>query len=351
MSQSTVKMIPFSEATEVEALDAATGTYRANIRENFLIGSGTRPLPSSNSRLTLPTVPNGGYVASCILRAASLHLAPASQPHPLTTHFEFLSRASPGPAIITIEVVKPGRKLTTLHATLHQHGLLSSAPWITPSTSRKCITAYLTMTNLTSASGLTLPTPLTLPHPPPPKPTPSLLATDSDPNWTIHPFMTSHMRNVASLKNLEYYAPRAHLLTTTPKATADIWIRFSTPLGTAKFTTTSLPFVVDCLPYPVEAFRPTKSEAESGAVPFAPDAVFWYPTVVMNLEVKRPLEGEGEKEWLYLRMQTKEIREGRFDLEVVVLDEGGELVAVAGCVNLVVGMERNMAGRRGKGKI
>lgn len=70
----------------------------------------------------------------------------------------------------------------------------------------------------------------------------------------------------------------------------------------------------------------------------------------MNLEVKRPLEEEEKVEWLFVRMQSKEVRNGRFDLEVVVLDEKEQLVALGGLVGLVLGMERNL-GARGRGKI
>lgn len=205
------------------------------------------------------------------------------------------------------------------------------------------------MTNLHTLSGLSLPTNWTLPHPPPPKPDFSLLATNTDPNWTIHPLVDpsnseSRLKVAPSLTNLKYYAPRD---TTTHdlRTAADIWIRFSTPQF---FTTNWLPFVIDSLPYPVEAFRPTTSKPDPS--PVKKDDQFWYPTVAMNLEVKRPLEEEEKVEWLFVRMQSKEVRNGRFDLEVVVLDEKEQLVALGGLVGLVLGMERNL-GARGRGKI
>ncbi|KAK4444578.1 thioesterase-like superfamily-domain-containing protein [Podospora aff. communis PSN243] len=314
-------LITYSKAVEVETLDASTGTYRANISDAYLIVS----------------VPNGGYVAATIIEAASLHMAPKSQPHPLTAHFEFLTRSTVGPVIITIEVVKPGRQLTTLHATLHQQNLLPAAPWTTPS-SRKCITAYLTMTSL-PLSGLSL-TRFTLPNPPPPTPDFSLLISDTDPNWTSHPFLTTHLRAVAALQNLHFFAPRPGT-PHQPRTIPDMWIRLSTP--NAHFTTSHLPFVIDSLPFSVEALRPAPGHDENA--PFKHDEMFWYPTVVMNLEVKRPLEERDEVEWLFLRMKTREIRDGRFDLEVVVLDVEGRLVCVGSQVGLVLGMERNVGGR------
>ena len=42
------------------------------------------------------------------------------------------------------------------------------------------------------------------------------------------------------------------------------------------------------------------------------------------------------------------IKNGRIDLEVVILDEGGNIVALSQHVTLVLGAERNLAERKGK---
>jgi N-methylhydantoinase B/oxoprolinase/acetone carboxylase alpha subunit len=66
---------------------------------------------------------------------------------------------------------------------------------------------------------------------------------------------------------------------------------------------------------------------------------------VLNLEVKKALPEEGV-EWLQLRIQSKQIKNGRFDLEVLILDQEGDLVALSNHVNLILGSDRNMAGRK-----
>ena len=71
-------------------------------------------------------------------------------------------------------------------------------------------------------------------------------------------------------------------------------------------------------------------------------ARFWYPTVVLNLDIKKALPLEGA-EWLFSRVRTKMIKNGRMDLEVVILDEGGDIVAVSSHVALIFGAERNMS--------
>lgn len=74
-------------------------------------------------------------------------------------------------------------------------------------------------------------------------------------------------------------------------------------------------------------------------------APFWYPTLLLNLEVKKALP-EGGVRFLFSRLQTKVVREGRYDLEVVVMDEGGEVVALSHHVCFALSAERNTATRR-----
>ncbi|KAK3686214.1 thioesterase-like superfamily-domain-containing protein [Podospora appendiculata] len=317
------RVIPFSEATAIQRLDSHT--YAANLVDTFCIG----------------TVPNGGYVASCILQAASMHLTPRDQQGVLTSHFEYIGRTEVGPAVIIIEDVKLGRQLSTIHATLYQHALLPSAPWITPASTRKNIVAYLTMTNLQNERGISLPTAFAL-HPRPPPVDHVALATDSDPNWAAVKFTPGHAFGyIRCLQNAEYFTPRQGQ---PDKSVIDLWVRLASG---EPFSNASLGYVVDCWPYVVEAYRPLAPGARDE--PFAYDAVFWYPTIVLNLETKKALPEQGAQ-WLQLRVLSKQIRNGRLDLEVSVLDEEGELVALSHHVDLILGSERNTSGRKGKGK-
>ncbi|KAK3360463.1 thioesterase-like superfamily-domain-containing protein [Lasiosphaeria hispida] len=319
LKESNPVLVPFSEAVKIEKLDSHT--YKANLSESYLIG----------------LVPNGGYVGSCLLRAAMHHLAPRGQPHPMTAHFEYFSRTEAGPAIIVIEDVKPGRQFSTLHLTLYQSALLPHAPWTVPGTSRREVAAYITMANLSAEAGLSLPSGWTLPHPPPPNPDFAALRAGRDQGWTDFRHMDgSPIAHLVCLKNLQYFVPRRghpHL------GVFDLWIRMASGEG---LTTAALGFVADCLPYPVEAYRPARGEEGL----FGHGEIFWYPTVVMNLEVKTALPEEGV-EWLRMRIQPKVIQGGRFDLEVVILDEAGRVVALSQHVNLIVGLERNTAKRGG----
>jgi hypothetical protein len=75
----------------------------------------------------------------------------------------------------------------------------------------------------------------------------------------------------------------------------------------------------------------------------------WFPTLNMGVEVKRGVPVRGW-EWLFVRVEMRGVRDGRFDYDVVILDEDGGLVAISRHVALVVGAERNYK-RGGGGKI
>lgn len=70
----------------------------------------------------------------------------------------------------------------------------------------------------------------------------------------------------------------------------------------------------------------------------------WYPTLLLNLDIKKALPEEGV-EWLFVRVDAKQIKNGRMDLESVIMDEGGDIVALSHHVAFAVGPERNLAQR------
>ena len=73
-------------------------------------------------------------------------------------------------------------------------------------------------------------------------------------------------------------------------------------------------------------------------------AKHWYPTLLLNLDFKKSLPEEGV-EWLFVRVSTKQIKNGRMDLDILILDEVGDIVALSHHVALILGAERNLAQR------
>ena len=132
----------------------------------------------------------------------------------------------------------------------------------------------------------------------------------------------------------------------------DIWMRFE---GDERFTQESLGYVADTFPHIVETAQ-AGVQLTSGQAKLlgAPDdlttngtARFWYPTVLLNLDIKKLLPASGV-EWLFSRVQVKQIRNGRMDIEVVIMDEGGVLIALSNHIALVLGTERNTVRNKAK---
>jgi hypothetical protein len=285
-----------------------------------------------------------------MLAAAREHLSSRNQPDTLTAHFEYLSRTTVGPAVVAIEDVKlRSGQLSTLHLTLWQGGLLPKAPFFDPATSRRTILAYTTHTNLRTFGGITLPTGFSVTSAaelPSPLPDFERLKTqDADEAWekSVPP---KGSEIVQSLNNWGFFMPRGEPLV---PGVLDMWIRRSSG---ELITQSALPYVVDSFPYNIYAFllapelkkildapqnTVEKERKEEGQ---KQRASMWFPTVVMNMEVKMPLPEEGV-EWLAVRVTSKQIKDGRFDLDVMVRDVEGEIVALSHHVAMILSIERN----------
>ena len=330
----------FAVATAVKCVDS--NNYTGFLQDSWCIGTG-RCISSaftwfSNLQLMNQPVPHGGYVASCILMAARLHfgttLEHLHQPHAITQHLTYVRRTTIGPFKICIKETKLGQRTSTIHVTLVQGA------------NRECVLGYITQSNIASESGITLPTTWSL-FPPPAPADVVLLASDGNPGWQLRTLDT-HAKFRKATSRVQCAFPRygqAEL------SIVDQWMRFK---NGEKFTNESLGFVVDMFPQIVEMYREDGQgkKIAQGYDPEAMNAVdsrkwgpMWYPTILLNLDVKKLLPEEGV-EWLFLRVHAKQIRDGRLDLEVIVMDEDADLVAISNHVSLIVSAERNTAQRK-----
>ena len=67
--------------------------------------------------------------------------------------------------------------------------------------------------------------------------------------------------------------------------------------------------------------------------------------MLLNLDFKKSIPDEG-LEWLFVRVAAKQIKNGRMDLDVIIMDADGEIIALSHHVALVVGSDRNIAERK-----
>ncbi|OCT46578.1 alpha,alpha-trehalose-phosphate synthase (UDP-forming) [Cladophialophora carrionii] len=315
------------------------------------------------------TVPNGGYVTSAFLVVARMHMSlthrARSSPHPINLHLEFLRRTSVGPAVFTVKDVKLGSRISNLHITLSQKQDASNdeGPY------QDEAQGYITMSNVATEEGLSLDTQYHL-YPPALPVNLSLLASQGqDENYThraAEPFPS--FRRAA--QNIQIFLvrperkPAPDRSTGRPRAMVEQWVRFTPKTqrfdgAVGRWTNDALGFLVDMFPQVVESYvNPFVEEAAIGQhsqsdlkqflTSNEPRAKYWYPTLALNLDVKKLLPDEGV-EWLFVRVKAKVIKNGRFDLDIEVWDEQGELVASSVHASLVMDASRNISRKNGSG--
>jgi acyl-CoA thioesterase len=60
---------------------------------------------------------------------------------------------------------------------------------------------------------------------------------------------------------------------------------------------------------------------------------FVYPTISMTTGIRRDPKGA---EWLFVRIQSQKVENGRYSVDITILDEEGELVAVSRNMGLMI---------------
>ncbi|GAP92534.1 putative thioesterase family protein [Rosellinia necatrix] len=318
-----------SEATAVQA--TGSHTYTADFPSEWCIGSVT----------------HGGVVTATLLRVAAAHfggtLAAQHQPHTIILHAEFLRRTHAGPATLVVRDVKIGRQTSTIHVSLTQDG-------------REEVAAYLTNSNMAAEDGLSLETGWS-PNPPlPPRPADlaRLAADGEDADWVLLRDLP-HPKLRKAVSRVLMHVPRRGQ---AQPNTIDEWVRLESG---ERFSMEGLGFVADMWPQMIEgmvlrqhgaAVRGGQAASEGGAETKKKEKKtteadlpwLWYPTLTLNLDIKKVLPPEGV-EWLHIRVHSKHIKNGRYDYEVVILDEKEEMVALSHHVAMVVDGSRNTAAR------
>lgn len=194
----------------------------------------------------------------------------------------------------------------------------------------------------------------------------ALAKNGNDGKWKF----TSVPPTLYAAQQVKVYSPSSALLPRTTeeraKQVVDQWAELA-PGGTpAQWSNEALVYLADIFPMALDRMGAMETlragTANVTAIPSTaqsgPDGVpkdlglaqFWYPTVTMNIDLKSRLPPEGVK-WLYSRVVTRMVRGSRADLEVLILDQNGELVATSTQVALIVDPARNTKGRIGSGKL
>ena len=199
--------------------------------------------------------------------------------------------------------------------------------------------------NMKTTNGISYTTDYVLSPPPTPADM-SKLATDEDDRWVSFSIPYDPKSFTKAQTHLKYVMPFSG---SPHPSIMDEWI---TPTSTNdRFTNVSLGFVADQWPQMAENYRPGSPHSSNGIVARALRAKketstendlgwrspFWYPTLLMNIEFKKILPRQGV-DWLFVRARAKQIKDGRMDVEVTILDDQLEIVALSNHVCFIVDM-------------
>ncbi|KAJ5092134.1 hypothetical protein NUU61_007004 [Penicillium alfredii] len=320
------------------------GKYNAHLRPEWCIG----------------TVPHGGYTTAVFYRLALTHFAHAHPTHynspatPISLQLSFLRRTAAGPATLEVEDAKLGARTSTIHVKLLQTSEKK------PSELEVKVTGYITVSPASAEVGISAPTGWR-PQPAVPRGSladggvdlAALARTGHDGAWTKRDPPYPEFRRAAT--QLELYGLGKGPVQQQQKKqqsrtmAVDQWARFR-PGGDAsgRWTDAAVVYLLDMFPMALDGLDTMSATAEArdrGTSVSDHKAKFWYPTVTLNVDLKKRLPAAGV-EWLYSRVVTKAVRDGRTDLDVTVLDEKGEIVALSTQVGLVVSASRNLGSRK-----
>lgn len=262
----------------------------------------------------------------------------------------FLRRTASGPVTFEVEDVKLGARTSTIHIKLLQ------ASEKRPGQLDVMLAGYVTVSPPDAEVGISANTGWK-PYPPPAPGSrsdgsvdlASLGRTGTDGAWTKLEPPFPEFRKAAAQIELYGPGPGDMQQQRTGSMGIDQWARFR-PGGdvNGRWTDAAVTYLIDMFPMALDGFdtmSATAAAKESGGEAAQQKAKFWYPTVTLNVDMKKHLPAEGV-EWLYSRIETKVVRDGRTDLEVTVLDEAGDVIALSTQVGLVVSASRNVGTRK-----
>lgn len=243
------------------------------------------------------TNPNGGYALSLLMRAMQSDLS--QHPDPVSTNCHFLRPCLGGePAEMRVEVIRTGRRTSTVRGELHQDG-------------KPRLVSLATLANLDhweSESGLATPvtaevSDLSAPAMPGPHQCPKR-------EGSLQGVSLPLMSRVDVRLDPKYSNPGE-----SDRAIMQGWIRLADGGATT----------VDCLPLFADCFPPSMFSllGQTG----------WVPTVELTVHVRRrPSPG-----WIQARFETAEVGQGLCIEDGILWDEEGTLVAQSRQLALVIG--------------
>lgn len=182
------------------------------------------------------------------------------------------------------------------------------------------VVAYVIQSDLTPRGECTMDTGVPKVWPElPPKLDTQLLVANEDPNWVEE---TALPRRHAPLRLSRMFYERKG---SAAPGMQNRWLRLQDGFG--RWTAESIPYAAD-LPGP-EVLNHLYEK-------------FWFATLAMSLEFKKPFPEDGI-EWLLARTTISTIREGKLDFNSIISDEQGDVVVISTQVMAALDIGRRTA--------
>jgi hypothetical protein len=282
-----------------------------------------------------------------------------SDPMPITMQMTFLRRTAVGPARLTVHDLKLGARTSTIYVTLSQGESDSSSrqnqgqgqgQGQDPAVK---IVGFITVSSPAAEVGLTYPNGWTLQPPQRDTRPPQLVVQHGEAEEEEEQVVPGSPWKKISTPHSNFRRVSKHSRVFVPAVPAgghgrgitDQWALLrpsGSKGGRGRWTNDTLPHLADVYPTALGDLDHATARAEKQK-----GSISWYPTVTLNIDFKKRLPPDGV-EWMYSRVVTKSVRNGRTDFEVVMMDEAGAIVALATQVGLVVSSSRNVDGRSSK---
>lgn len=270
-----------------------------------------------------------------------------------------------GSAIVTVTDLKLGRGASTIQLAITQGD--SDAP---------TAIALATSTNFDVAVGPTADTAWTLS--PATKPLPDFAAVDKrerDPNWVSYGFEEALIQFTTQFECL---TPRGGQVSA---GVIDQWFRYRPNVDGRKLTGPEISFFADGIPsisdtllanggifdagritresHALDALNPGSTAGLKQTIGDLRNLTVFNTTIVLDIAFQSrtdPFEGKGgiQGQWAFVRGVAKAVKDGRMDMELVILDEKMEILAAASQVVYVLEAARNIRKSRkdkSKGKL
>lgn len=310
-------------------------TYSVNLSSCWAIGDGEcerNYFQSSFPTKYYVVVPHGGYLTAILYRLTTVHFKishPTRHGHnasPVCMQVAFIRRSGVGPAQLDVEDIKLGSRTSIIRVKLSQ---LDEAE-------RRVLklVATVTISDLKSETGFSARTGWKLR---PPQPTDEPPRTSSLDRVAAVPWelvMIPYPTFRKATTHVEVYGLNINSELSRNRGVTDQWSRLRWSDGSkvisGKWTNEAAAFLLDIFPQLLANLETI----------FGRGNPLWFATLTVNIEFKKDVSAWG-KDWLYSRVNTKCIQNGRIDVEVILQDELGDIVALATHTCLIMSSARN----------